>query len=80
MIRIEGLTDYQCTLLDEMWTKDTSTELYEWIESLGTHDAKEVDVLLQLVQLAYIDKEVNCVSDLSIANKMIESARKRVDK
>lgn len=77
MIHIDGLTERQCKLLDQMWIKDSHEELYTWVESLPIIDAMEVDVLVEMVQLAYIDKEVNCVSDLSLANTLIEKARNK---
>jgi len=40
-------------------------------------DEMEVDVLLELVQLTITDNSINCVSDLSIANALIEKARKK---
>lgn len=80
MIRIENLTEHQRILLDTMWTKDTSEELYNWMETLTPNNAREVDVLIELVRLAYIDNEVTCTTDLTLAENAIEKARKSVDK
>lgn len=80
MIQIHGLTEHQRILLDTMWEKKTTEELYNWMQHLTPNNAQTVDVLVELVQLAFIDKEVNCTSDLTEANFLIEKARKSVDK
>jgi hypothetical protein len=63
-----------------MWEKKTTEELYAWMENLTPSNVRTVDVLVEMVQLAYLDKKINCTSDLSLANKLIEKARKSVDK
>jgi len=35
---------------------------------------------MEMLELAYLDLEINCTSDLSLANKLIEKARKGVDR
>ena len=80
MIQIEGLTAHQTMLLDTMWEKDTHEELQDWMRTITPNNRRMVEVLIQMVQLAYIDSEITCTSDLSLANELIEKARKSVDK
>lgn len=80
MIQIEGLTAHQTMLLDTMWEKDTYEELQDWMQKITPNNRRMVEVLIQMVQLAYIDSEITCTSDLSLANELIEKARKSVDK
>jgi uncharacterized protein YukE len=80
MIQIEGLTAHQTMLLDTMWEKDTHEELQDWMQKITPNNRRMVEVLIHMVQLAYIDSEINCTSDLSLANELIEKARKSVDK
>lgn len=80
MIRIDGLTQHQRELLDMMWEKDTQEELYTWMDTLSDSSFREVNVLIDMVQLALIDSEITCTSDLSLANELIERAKKNVDK
>jgi len=80
MIQIEGLTAHQTMLLDTMWEKDTHEELQDWMQKITPNNRRMVEVLIQMVQLAYIDSEITCTSDLSLANELIEKARKSVDK
>ena len=80
MIQIEGLTAHQTMLLDTMWEKDTHEELQDWMQKITPNNRRMVEVLIQMVQLAYIDSEITCTSDLSLANELIEKAKKSVDK
>lgn len=80
MIQIEGLTAHQTMLLDTMWEKDTHEELQDWMRTITPNNRRMVEVLIQMVQLAYIDSEITCTSDLSLANELIEKAKKSVDK
>lgn len=80
MIQIEGLTAHQTMLLDTMWEKDTHEELQDWMRTITPNNRRMVEVLIHMVQLAYIDSEITCTSDLSLANELIEKARKSVDK
>jgi hypothetical protein len=47
------------------------------MDTLHPDDEAEVDVLLELVQLTLMDNTVTCTTDLSMANKLIEKARKK---
>ena len=64
-VRIDGLTEYQTVLLDQMWELDSAPELYEWLDTLTPDNAREVEILIDMVQLAYIDSEVTCTTDMS---------------
>ena len=76
-IAVHGITKRQTNILTQMRQIGDSGALYDWLETLPPADVMEVDVLLELVQLTVTDNSVNCVSDLSIANTLIEKARKK---
>ena len=76
-IQIHDLTEHQRMLLDTMWEKKTSEELYTWMETITDNNLRTVEVLIELVQLAYLDNQVNCTSDLSLAENLIKKVQKR---
>jgi hypothetical protein len=75
MIRIDGLTEHQKMLLDTMWELNTSEELYTWMETITEENLRTVTVLIDMIQLAYIDKDVHCNTDLSNVYDMIMACR-----
>jgi hypothetical protein len=50
-MRIEGLTQHQVELLDEMWEIEEYTDLEAWMETLCPADRKEAEALQRLVVL-----------------------------
>ena len=50
-MRIEGLTQHQVELLDEMWEIEEYTDLEAWMETLSPEDRKEAEALQRLVVL-----------------------------
>lgn len=76
-IQIHDLTEHQRMLLDTMWEKKTSEELFTWMETITSNNLHTVEVLIELVQLAYLDNQVNCTSDLSLAENLIKKVQKR---
>jgi len=49
-MRIEGLTQAQCDMLDKMWDKDTAEELYEFFLSLNEEEYTMAMTLYHLLQ------------------------------
>jgi hypothetical protein len=50
-MRIEGLTQHQVELLDEMWEIEEYTDLEAWMETLSPEDRQEAEALQRLVVL-----------------------------
>jgi predicted transcriptional regulator len=50
-MRIEGLTQHQVELLDEMWAIEEYTDLEAWMETLSPEDRQEAEALQRLVVL-----------------------------
>ena len=46
---IDGLTTEQCKMLDIMWEKETSDELFEWFQSLSEEKFHMAMTLHQLL-------------------------------
>ena len=74
MIQINGLTDTQVALLDEMWACDTMEELDEFLETLTASDQLEAECLQRLVLLAQLDEHV-AQMPLTEANKVLDKFR-----
>ena len=72
-MRIDGLTQEQCNMLDIMWQKDTARELSDWFDSLDEHKLKMALTLHDiLIQECYEDelKKSNYKDAVSILNKI----------
>ena len=74
MIQINGLTDTQVALLDEMWACDSMEELEEFLETLTASDQLEAECLQRLVLLAQLDEHV-AQMPLTEANKVLDKFR-----
>lgn len=72
-MQIEGLTTEQVELLDKMWSIDTHAELSAWFNTLNEAKRQEAMVLLELIELAAIDDQVDEDQDLTIAKLMLNS-------
>ena len=53
MIEINGLTQYQVSLLDEMWACDSMEDFDEFLEALDPEDRAEAMRLKQMILLAF---------------------------
>ena len=72
-VRIDGLTDEQCNMLDIMWQKDSAKELYDWFEMLPEHKLEMALVLHDiLIQECYEDelKKSNFKDAVSMLKKI----------
>ena len=56
MISIDGLTGYQCALLDIMWSIDSAEEYEQWKNGLDLDTMDTVCVLEEMVLLAELDE------------------------
>ena len=59
-MRIDGLTQEQCKMLDIMWEKDTQEELVSWFQSLSENELEMAltlhDMLMQEVAEEQVEK------------------------
>jgi hypothetical protein len=74
MIQINGLTDTQVALLDEMWACDSMEELDEFLETLHPSDRLQAIQLQRLVLLAELDNHV-AQMPLTEANAVLDRFR-----
>lgn len=56
---LEGLTTYQCELLDKMWDIDTIDDMRRFIEKQPSDVQKEILTLQEMLSLAYTDDIVD---------------------
>ena len=73
-MRIEGLTQHQVELLDEMWEIEEYTDLESWMETLSPEDRQEAEALQRLVVLETFEEllEQNKYPE---ANRVIDQFR-----
>jgi hypothetical protein len=74
MIQINGLTQYQVSLLDEMWACDSMEDFEEFMEALDPEDRAEALRLQRMILLAELD-EVVAKSPLKEANEVLDKFR-----
>jgi hypothetical protein len=74
MIQINGLTDTQVALLDEMWACDSMEELNGFLETLDPSDRLQAIRLQYLVLLAELDEHV-AKMPLDEAHKVLDRFR-----
>jgi len=55
-VRIDGLTEEQCKMLDVMWTLDTAKELYSYFQTL-TPEKYQMAVTLQEMLIQECEEE-----------------------
>lgn len=69
MIRIEGLTNKQVEILDNLWACDTTEEVFEWMSSLSDEDFQMAVTLQEMVIDAMLEKPAE--DDVSMAQNML---------
>lgn len=68
-MRIEGLTQEQCDMLDTMWTLDTAEEIYEYFKTLS-HEQYLMAITLQEMIIQECEEEQ--VDNINLAKNMLK--------
>lgn len=68
MIEIQGLSQKEMALCDIMWTISSKEGVDSFISTLPKTDARTCKVLIELMQLAFLDE----ISDTQEANQVID--------
>ncbi len=71
MIVLHGLTQKQMALADIMWTISDRDGVESFISTLPKADARTCRVLIELMQLAFLDE----ITDTHDANRVIDKFR-----
>ena len=69
-MRIDGLTQEQCDMLDIMWNLDTCEELYNFFQTL---DEDEYRMAMKLQQMLIQEAEEEETENLTMAKQMLQS-------
>ena len=69
-MRIDGLTQEQCDMLDKMWELDTAEELYNYFQIL-TPDKYQMAVTLQ--EMLIQESEEEQTKNINIAKQMLRN-------
>ena len=69
-MRIDGLTQEQCDMLDIMWNLDTCEELYNFFQTL---DEDEYRMAVTLQEMLIQEAEEEQTENLTIAKQMLQS-------
>jgi len=73
-IRIDGLNEEQCRLLDCIWAIDDKEEFESWYCTLPYRTMQEVESLLELLRLEMMERHLN-MDSLSTARAYIDNIR-----
>jgi len=69
-MRIEGLTQEQCNMLDTMWALDTAEEIYEYFQTLS-HEQYLMAITLREMLIQECEEEQ--VNNYSTAQQMLKN-------
>ncbi len=69
-MRIDGLTQEQCDMLDKMWTLDTSEELYNYFQTLTP---EKYQIALTLQEMLIQECEEEQVRNITVAKQMLRN-------
>ena len=69
-MRIDGLTQEQCDMLDIMWNLDTSEDLYNFFQTL---DEDEYRMALTLQEMLIQEAEEEQTENFTMAKQMLQS-------
>lgn len=69
-MRIDGLTQEQCDILDAIWALDTCEELYNYFQTLSPEEYK---MAITLQEMLIQECEEEQMKNLTIAKEMLES-------
>ena len=73
---IEGLTQHQVELLDEMWACDTMEEYDTFYALLTEEDQQQADLLQRLVIMTALDDDMAQQTSFPEAEKLLDQFRK----
>lgn len=75
-LRIDDLSPEQVELLDQMWAIDTTSGLQDFIAQQPPETKKEIDLLIELVNLSYTDSIVDEMEVYPHAEEMLRNILK----
>ena len=71
MIQINGLTDTQVALLDEMWACDTMEELDEFLDTLHPSDRQQAMQLQRMMLIEALDEDMKAMCEFPAARDVL---------
>lgn len=72
-MRIDGLTEHQVKILDELWECDTIEDMQRYLQSKSDAEIQEVVSLREMIMLAHVDEAVEKMDSYPDAAKMLKS-------
>lgn len=76
-IRIEGLNDRQCKLMDAIWSMESYDEVMAFRTTLHPIMRRELDVLLELLRYEALEPEIQAMKIFPDAVRAINKIKKR---
>lgn len=78
-IRIDGLNDRQCKLMDAIWSMESYDEVMAFRTTLHPLMRRELDVLLELLRYEALEPEIQAMKIFPDAMRAINKIKKRYD-
>lgn len=72
-MRIDGLTEHQVKILDELWACDTVEEMQIYMQSKSEKELQEIVNLREMIILAHVDEEIEQMGSYPEAAEMLRS-------
>ena len=76
-IRIDGLNDRQCKLMDAIWSMESYDEVMAFRTTLHPLMRRELDVLLELLRYEALEPEIQAMKIFPDAMRAINKIKKR---
>ena len=73
MITIDGLSKKQVSMLDKLWSLDTTEEIIEWTDTLNAEDQHMADVLMEMIRLEVTDLETAEMNSFPEVEKILKN-------
>lgn len=73
MMVIDGLTEHQVKILDELWDCETIEDMQRYLQNKSDKEIQEIVSLREMIVLSHIDEQVEKMDSYPDSAKMLKS-------
>ena len=74
-MRIDGLTEHQVKILDELWACETMEDLERYVANKSDTQLQEIITLREMIVLSHIDEQVEMMGEYPDVEFMIRNLK-----
>ena len=74
-MRIDGLTEHQVKILDELWACETMEDLERYVANKSDTQLQEIITLREMIMLSHIDEQVEMMGEYPDVEFMIKNLK-----